>query len=729
VGPSGLARTVSDDEICVFPDDSFTIAAGSSHDFIIHAVNESRRNAHVKAARHALFLLLIAALLPALLPAQTSNDFDQRAREIVGKMTLDEKLTELHGIRDATHYRYVPGIPRLGIPEFRITNGPAGAGPGGAGPQPKATALPAPIGLAATWDPQLSREYGQIVGKESLLVGNGLVEAPTINIARNPQNGRTFEGFGEDPYLTTQLSVANIQGIQSEHIIANVKHYAANNQETDRFVIDEKVDERALREIYLPAFEASIKEGKSASLMCAYNKVNGTFACENAPLLNDILKKEWGFTGFVTSDFNATHSSAESALAGLDLEMPTGKYFSDQLRADVESGKVPMSVIDDKLIRRFRTMMEFGVWDNVPMPKPVPEKEDGAVARRIAEQAVVLLKNTNGLLPLKAGELKSIALIGDIQRASTGGGGSSHVQPLYTVRPIDGIKAKIGPGVTLNALEGGPQAAADVARSADVAIVMVGDNDREGRDQSLDLPGSQNEIVSAVAAANPRTIVVLKTGSAVLMPWLDSVAAVVEAWYPGEEDGNAVASVLFGDVNPSAKLPITFPKRVEDTFAANPEQYPGVDKIAKYTEGIFVGYRYYDEKKIEPLFPFGFGLSYTTFAYKNLRVNPIHTVPRAVSVEFDVTNTGKVEGAAIAQVYVALPSSSVVPQPPKQLKAFQKVQIAPGKTAHVRLTLNDRAFEYWDVTSYSWKPITGSIGVMAGSSSRDFPLKTQITLR
>lgn len=664
-----------------------------------------------------------------MLLGQSPKNYDKRAREIVGRMTLEEKLTELHGIRDATHYRYVPGIPRLGIPEFRITNGPAGAGPGGAGPQPKATALPAPIALAATWDPELSREYGEVVGKESLLVGNGLVEAPTINIARLPQNGRTFEGFGEDPYLTSQLSVPNIQGIQSEHIIANVKHYAANNQETDRFVVDEKVDERALREIYLPAFEASIKEGRSASLMCAYPKVNGTYCCEHAPLMNDILKKEWGFTGFITSDFNAVHSSAESALAGLDLEMPTGKYFSDQLKADIEAGKVPMAVIDDKLVRRFRAMMEFGVWDNVPMPKPLPEIEDGAVARRIAEQSMVLLKN-DGLLPLKASALRSVALIGPhAQKASTGGGGSSHVQPLYTVDPPEGIRAKLAANATLTVLDGSDVAAAvTAAKSADVAIVMIGDNDREGRDQSLDLAGDQNALVSTVAAANPKTVVVLKSGSAVLMPWLDAVPALVEAWYPGEEDGNAVAAVLFGDVNPSAKLPITFPRRVEDTFAADPQQYPGIDRHVTYSEGVFVGYRNYDEKKIEPLFPFGFGLSYTTFAFRNLRVNRMNTVPRQVLVEFDIANTGKVAGAEVAQVYVALPSSSEVPQPPRQLKAFQKVKIEPGKTAHVKLTLNERALQYWDVTSHGWKTMPGSYGVMVGSSSRDLPLTVQFQI-
>src|SRR6266568_59407 len=370
---------------------------------------------------------LFAALMPVAVLGQAAEEYDKRAREIVSKMTLDEKLTELHGIRDATHYRYVPGIPRLGIPELRITNGPAGAGPDGAGPQPKATALPAPISLAATWDPQLAETYGKVVGGESRLLGNGLMEAPTINIARVPQNGRTFEGFGEDPYLSGQISAQEIIGIQAEHIIADVKHFAANNQETDRRTVNEEVDERALREIYLPAFEVSIKEGHAGSVMCAYPRVNGIYCCEHAQLMTDILKKEWGFTGFITSDFHAVHSSAESALAGLDLEMPTGDYFSNRLQKDIESGKVPISIIDDKLVRRFRAMMQIGVWDQVPPPKPLLEKENGAIARQLAEEGMVLLKNS-GLLPLKKADLNSVALIGPYtQTASTGGGGSSHV--------------------------------------------------------------------------------------------------------------------------------------------------------------------------------------------------------------------------------------------------------------------------------------------------------------
>lgn len=682
----------------------------------------------------AILTALGILFLPANAPAQ---DFDRKAREIVQKMTLDEKIQELHGIHTEEHYRYVPGVPRLGIGAFQITNGPAGAGPGGTRPpqpQPKATALPSPIGVAASWDPQTAYEYGAIAGAEAKDIGNALLEAPTINIARVPQNGRTFEGYGEDPYLTGRLSVANIQGIQSQRVMANVKHYAANNQEADRFIINEEIDERALREIYLPAFEESVRQGNSASVMCSYPRVNGTFSCENTLLLDDILKKEWNYKGFVLSDFGAVHSTIPAALSGLDLEMPTGKYWGDDLKKAIESGQVPMSAIDDKLVRRFRVMMEYGVFNGPPEPKPVPEKEDGAESRKIAEQGMVLLKNAGSLLPLKAASLKSIALIGPMAtKAVTGGGGSSHVVPLYTVNPLDGIRRQAGSAnVVLNDGSDAAQAAA-LARASDVAIVMAGEIDTEGKDHPIELGGNQNELIEAVAEVNPRTIVVLKTGSAMLMPWMEKVPAVLEAWYPGEEDGNAVADILFGAANPSGKLPITFPARLQDVPANTPEQYPGVDGVARYSEGIFVGYRHYDEKKIVPLFPFGHGLSYTTFAYGGLRVSPENAAisgnrqPK-ISVELEIRNTGRVAGAEVAQLYVGMPLNAV-PQPPKQLKAFQKVFIALGKSARVRFQLDGSAFSYWDVKTHAWRIAPGEYKLMVGSSSRDIRLERTIRLR
>lgn len=677
-------------------------------------------------------LFLISGSASAQNPAQ---NYDARARDIVRQMTLDEKIQELHGIRSDDHYRYVPPVPRLGIPAFLVTNGPAGAGPGDTKPQPKATALPSPIAAASTWDIRLARLYGEVAGAESRDIGNSLLEAPTINIARVPQNGRTFEGYGEDPFLSGQLSVNNIVGIQSQGQIANVKHYVANNQEADRFTIDEKIDERTLREIYLQAFEISIKQGHTASAMCAYNKVNGTYNCENDPLMNQILKKEWKFDGFVTSDFGAVHSTVASALAGLDLEMPTGKYWSDALKEAVESGQVPMEVIDDKLVRRFRKMMEFGLFDHPPTPRSIPQEEDGAKAREIAEAGIVLLKNQGELLPLNAANLKSIALIGPFAtKAITGGGGSSHVMPLYSIEPLDGLRNRAGSSVTVTLLDGSNIAqATDLAKKSDVAIVMVGEVDTEGRDHDLELPPAQNDLVRAVAAANPHTVIVVKTGSAVLMPWVDQVPAIVEAWYPGEEDGNAVADVLFGAVNPSGRLPVTFPKRLEDLPARTPEQYPGIDGAAKYSEGIFVGYRYYDANNIAPLFPFGHGLSYTAFKYENLRITKVSTAPTpnydpALVAELDLTNTGNRDGAEVVQLYLGLASSDAMPEPPKQLAGFVRATLKRGEKTHIKIVVPARSLAYWDTASHDWKIARGDVQAMIGASSRDIRLRGHFEL-
>ncbi|MGB6546968.1 MAG: glycoside hydrolase family 3 C-terminal domain-containing protein [Candidatus Acidiferrales bacterium] len=677
-------------------------------------------------------ILLATAALLASVPATSQQDPDTRAKALVAQMTLDEKIEQLHGIHNDTQYRMVPGIPHLGIPDFHITNGPAGAGPSGAGKQVPATALPSPIALASTWDVNLAQRYGQIAGAEAKDIGNSLLEAPDINIARVPQNGRTFEGYGEDPFLAARLSVANITGIQSQGLLANVKHFAANNQESDRFVVNEIVDERTLREIYLPAFEASIKEGHSATVMCAYPRVNGTFACENAKLLDQVLRQDWGFKGFVISDFGATHSIVPAVKAGLDMEWPTGIYFGDALKAAVQSGELPEAALDQMLVHRFSTLMSFGLFDHPPAPQAIPAQKDGAAARGIAEAGMVLLKNSGNILPLHASLLKSLAVIGPYAgEANTGGGGSSHVVALYSVNPVDGIQGRVGPGVSVMYADGSDIAkAADMAKSADVAIVMVGDHATEGRDHLLTLEGSQDALIAAVAAANPHTIVVLKTGSAILMPWLDQVPGLLEAWYPGEEDGNAVAAVLFGDIDPSGKLPITFPKRVEDAPAHTPDQWPGVDLQAHYTEGVFVGYRYYDAHKIEPLFPFGFGLSYTTFSYDHLQISPDRVqfgeaAPATVTISCDVTNSGSVAGAEVAQLYLGLPSRTTVPEPPQQLKGFQKVALEPGQTAHVQFAVDARAVSYWDIATHAWTILPGTIHVMVGSSSRDIRLRGQ----
>ncbi len=673
-----------------------------------------------------LFLCLPVAAATAQQPRMSHARAVARARQLVAKMTLDEKIAELHGIHDPQNYRVVPGIPRLGIPALHMTNGPAGVGPGGPGPQKQATAWSAPIALAASWDPDLSRTYGKLAAEESLALGSQLFESPDVNIARVPQDGRVFESYGEDPYLDARIAVANIEGIQSAGALANVKHYDANNQEADRHDVNEIVGERALREIYLPAFEASIKEAHSASLMCAYPKLNGTFNCENAPMLDGILKKEWGFEGFVVSDWGATHSTVASALAGLDVEMPTGIYWGDKLREAVQSGQVPMSVIDDKLVRRFSVMMELGLFGPQPAPKPIPAFEHGTVARDIAEQSMVLLKNDGNLLPLDRKKTGAIALIGPwAVRPSTGGGGSSHVIPLYTITPYDGLSAAIESRATV--LDGHDvDAAVNAAKHARIAIVMVGDQDSEGHDQSLDLPEDQNQLVAAVAKANPRTIVVVKSGSAILMPWIDSVPAVLEAWYPGEEDGAAVAAVLLGDVSPSGKLPLTFPRGVDQTLAANPEQYPGVDGTVHYSEGIEVGYRAYAAQNVTPQFPFGFGLSYTQFKFDGLRVK--RQAGANATVSFTVTNTGPRGGAEVAQLYLSFPPIAEGNEPPIQLKGFHKVTLKPGESKTVELELNPRSFSYWSEKTHTWQIAPGEFEIMVGDSSADTQLKLKASL-
>ena len=650
-----------------------------------------------------------------------------KARALVARMSLEEKIAQMHGIRDADHYRMVPGLPRLGIPELHVTNGPAGVGPGGAGSQKPATALPAPIALAASWDPELARLYGQIAAEETRSLGSTLLESPDINIARVPQGGRVFESYGEDPYLAARLAVANIEGIQQIGIIANVKHFLANNQETNRGTINEIIGERTLREIYMPAFEASIKEAHSASLMCAYPRVNGAFNCEN-PLLKDVLKKEWAFQGFVTSDFGAVHSTVPSALAGLDLELPTGLYYGGALLKAVQSGTVPIGVIDEALTRRFAAMMQLGWFGPQPALQPIPVLAHGAISRSIAVQSMVLLKNEGHLLPLQPTRIKTVALIGPYAvRQMTGGGGSSHVIPLYSIAPVDGIDAALLSQSKITLLDGNDiEAAVAAARKTDVAILMIGDDEGEDHDHAIDLPAAQNRLIAAVAAANPNTIVVLKSGSAVLMPWLQSVPAVLEAWYPGQEDGNAVADVLFGKINPSGKLPLTFPRNVGDTLAGTPDRFPGDGKTVHYAENLAVGYRAFNATHTEPLFPFGFGLSYTTFSLDGLKVT---AGKGSATVSVRITNTGERPGAEVAQLYLTYPSIPEGDEPPRQLRAFQKIQLQPKQSQTVTFTLDARAFSYWSEATHAWKMPEGAFHVLVGNSSTNLPLTAPISPR
>ncbi|MCO5997192.1 glycoside hydrolase family 3 C-terminal domain-containing protein [Actinoallomurus rhizosphaericola] len=669
------------------------------------------------------------AALAGRFPAPTP---EQRAAALVAQMTLDEKITQTHttGKGAGGISRLVPGIPRLGIPDFLISNGPAGVGTGAVGTQPDATALPAPVALAAGFDPELARRYGVVEGRETANVGHSLLEAPDVNMVRVYRNGRAFENYGEDPYLAGRLAVANIQGIQSQGVLAEVKHYAANDQETGRKTINENIDDRTLHEIHLPAFEAAVKEGHVASVMCAYPSVDGSFMCENKHLLTDVLRGQWGFRGFVQSDASATHTAVGSADAGQDLELRDNGPYDEELKQAVLDGEVSMRQLDTMIERRLAVEIRAGLFDHPRTVTPIDAAAGGVVARSVAEQTAVLLKNTGATLPLKASALHSIAVVGPYaQVAHPGGGGSSHVDPLYTVSPVEGIAKRAGAGVTVRSSDGSdPAEAVKLAGSSDVAVVIVGDAEKEGTDRtSLSLPAGQDLLVRSVVAANPHTIVVLDSGAPVLMPWLDGVPAVLEAWYPGEEDGNALAALLFGDVNPSGKLPVTFPRSESQTPTSTPDRYPGVNGDVNYSERLEVGYRWYDAQGEQPLFPFGYGLSYTSFAFRHLKVSPHPDGHGRVTVSVDVRNTGSRTGAEVAQVYVSAPPSAG--EPPRQLKGFVKVTLRPGRTTRVTVPLDARAFSVWDAASQRWTTVGGRHLVSVGDSSRNLPLSAPVLVR
>jgi beta-glucosidase len=657
---------------------------------------------------------------------------EQRAAALVAQMTLDEKITQTHttGSGAGGISRLVPGISRLGIPDFRITNGPAGVGTGSVPQQPSATALPAPVAVAASFDTGLAHRYGAVEGRETANVGHSLIEAPDVNMVRVYHNGRAFENYGEDPYLAGQLAAANIRGIQSQGVLAEVKHYTANDQEIDRKTINEVIDDRTLHEIHLPAFEAAVKDGRVGAVMCAYPAVNGEFMCENKHLLTDVLRGQWGFDGFIQSDASATHTAVGSVAAGQDLELRDNGPYDQELKQAVLDGRVSMAELDRMIVRRLATEIRAGLFDNPRTVTPIDAAAGGAVARAVAEQSTVLLKNAGSQLPLQASALTSIAVVGPYaESVHPGGGGSSHVNPLYTVSPVQGIQARVGPGVTVRSSNGSDTAAAaQLAAASDVAVVIVGDQEREGADRpSLGLTGNQDELVRTVVAANPHTVVVLNTGAPVLMPWAGDVPAIVESWYPGEEDGNALASVLFGDVNPSGKLPVTFPRAEDQTPVSSPERYPGVNGTAVYGEGLEVGYRWYDAQGEEPLFPFGFGLSYTSFAFSNLSVSPVVNRGGHARASFDVTNTGSRAGAEVAQVYLTDPPAAG--EPPRQLKGFVKVSLRPGQTRHVVVNLDERAFSIWDSAAQQWTTVGGDYQVQVGDSSRNLPLGGTVTVQ
>jgi beta-glucosidase len=669
-------------------------------------------------------------------------------------MSNSDKLNLVHGSASNSGSQgaagYIPSNAALCIPELVLQD--AGAGVGDF--QSSTTAYPAPIDQASTWDRSLQTRFGSELGAEAWHKGANVMLAPAVNIARTPLNGRNYEYFGEDPYLAGRTAVAEINGIQSNPVIATVKHYAANNQEASQYTTSANVDARTLHEIYLPAFGAAVAQGHVGGVMCSYNLINDIYSCEDPATLTGVLRKEWGFTGLVVSDWTlGTRSTLAAAKAGLDIEMPTGMFFGAPLNAAIFSGQVPMTLLDQMVLNILSPMFRLGLFDHPPAEGPqlrtldVRTAAHNKTALTMAEEGTVLLKNDGELLPL-TGSGATIAVIGrpaspDGTEGAYGGGGSSHVPwsksgGASAVAPITAIQQMAGSHRDHVVYDDGaePTRAAVVARSASVAIVFADDAETEGEDKpNLSLRAgdcgiactyystNQDQLIASVAKANPHTVVVLDSGGPILMPWLGQVQGVLEAWYPGQGDGSAIAAVLFGAVNPSGKLPETFPVSESQLPTSTPEQYPGVNGQEAYSEGLLVGYRWYDAKSIKPLFPFGYGLSYTSFSLAGLSVGPLSG--GGVHVSFTVRNTGKRLGAEVAQVYVGDPQSTG--EPPRQLKGYERVVLRPGQTKTVTLTVDRQSFSHWDTTTSTWQVTPACYALMIGTSSVDLPLHADVS--
>ncbi len=700
-----------------------------------------------------LSALLLSAVLArastAALPAYRNPalPLETRADDLLRRLTLDEKLAFTHGASTFS----TAGIPRLGIPERWMDDGPHGVREDvlrdSFDPANRhddyVMCMPVLIDLASTWDPDAATAYGNVIGEEARMRGKDIMLGPGVNIMRTPINGRNSEYFGEDPYLAGRMAVGYIRAVQSHGVASCVKHFVGNDQETQRGSIDVEMDERTLHEIYLPPFKAAVQKGGVWAVMGAYNRFRGQYCCENDALLNGILKKHWGFKGIVISDWHAVHDTDGAVRGGLDVEMGTkrgdydGFFMAGAFKAGLLSGKYPMSLLDDKVRRSLRVMIATGALDSRE-PGSICTPEHRAAALRVAEEGIVLLKNSGAALPLDAAKLHTIAVIGEnATRLQAYGGDSARIKALYEVSPLEGILHRVGTSLNVITSPGYSSTtgtspamiaqAVAAAKAADVAIVIGGlirerPYDCEGMDRaSLDLPWGQNDLIRAVVAANPHTIVVLVSGSPVAMDeaWLSRVPAVVEAWYGGSEAGNALAHVLFGDFNPSGKLPCTFPRKLSDSPAHALGAYPGKDGVEHYDEGLLVGYRWFDTKHIEPLFPFGFGLSYTTFAYSNLHVERLATDPDAVAkITIDVTNTGPRDGAEVAELYVHEEHPRLF-RPEKELKGFQRVFLKRGETRTLTFLLPRQAFSYYDPVISGWVMDHGRFDILIGASSRD----------
>ncbi|MGI5237427.1 discoidin domain-containing protein [Dactylosporangium sp. CA-139066] len=654
-----------------------------------------------------------------------------RVSQLLSRMTTDQKISILHGNGASSPYiGNLTGIPSLCIPDMGFQDGPGGVGDGMGG----VTQMPSAVTSAATFDPGLEQEYGAAIGAEFAGKGANVALGPTLNIVRDPRWGRAFETFSEDPYLTSQMTAADIRGIQSQGVMAQAKHAAVYNQETNRNGPADNaiVDTRTLQEIYLPGFQAAVTQGATASIMCGYSTVNGVYDCDHAYLLNTALYQQAGFGGFVTSDWGAAHSTVPAANNGMTMEMPGGYFYADFLRQAVANGQVSAAQLDLMVTRVLTPMFAFGLFDKPRSGSPSANVSTAAhidVARRGAEEGTVLLKN-NGILPLSTSTTHSIAVLGVDGGAGVQsvGGGSATATSSGTVWPLTGIQNRVqGTGTTVTYNDGTNIAnAVSLARSSDVAIVFASNNyGNEGSDQTtIDLPGTYNSLISQVAAANPRTIVVLHTNSATTMPWLDQVAGVFEGFYAGQQVGTATAALLFGDANPSGKLPVSFPKSLADVPAHTAAQWPGANNQVQYSEALKVGYRWYDSQNIAPLYPFGYGLSYTSFGFSNLQVGALNNGKATVTAT--VTNTGSRAGTEVVQLYVGAPAA--VGEPPRSLKGFQRVTLNPGASTTVTFTVTQKDLAYWNTSSNAWTTAAGTYQIMVGNSSRNLPLSGNLAV-
>jgi beta-glucosidase len=702
-----------------------------------------------------LFALIFAPIclqVAAQAPVSDSPAIEAQAHALLSKLALEQKIELLGGINSM----YTRPMPAIDLPRFKMSDASVGVRTWG-----PTTAYAGGSTLAASWDTDLARKIGEALGRDARARSVNFLLGPGVNIARSPIAGRNFEYLSEDPFLNATLVVPFIEGVQSQGVIATVKHYALNDQEFNRHNASADVDERTMREIYLPAFEAAVTKAHVDAVMNSYNLVNGVHATQNDFLNLQLLKGEWGFQGVLMSDWDATYDGIAACNNGLDLEMPSPKFMNAKnLVPAVQAGLVKESTIDEHVLRLLRAELRYG-FTTRPQFDPADSTysvADRPLALEEALESITLLKNQGNLLPLDPAKIKNIAIIGpNVYPAVTGGGGSSEAHAFEPVSILTGIASHLvlahllGPDAHIFYSPGMPDTDDEkkAVAQADVVIVAVGFDHKtegEGHDRTFTLPAGQDALVEQVVAANPRTVVLLTGGGGMdLSHWLDKVPAVLHLYYPGQEGGNAVAQILFGEHNPEGKLPVSFDRSWDESPSAKwyygdpknnttldtvgedgkPKDYP-IEHI-QYGDKLMVGYRYWTTTGKHPLFPFGFGLSYTTFKFSNLVAPATAASGSTVSVSFDVTNTGKVDGAEVAQLYVSDPSAKA-DRPERELKGFAKVRLAPGKTQHVTLTLDARAFSYWDQSAHKWTIDPGKFILRVGDSSENTPLNADINL-